>query len=45
MYKAFGADINGSGVTKFSDVDLSSQTNCRWYGIVHNLLAAPSSLQ
>ena len=24
MYKVFGADINGSGVTKFSDVDLSS---------------------
>ena len=45
MYKVFGADINGSGVTKFSDVDLSSQTNCRWYGIVHNLSDAPSTLQ
>ena len=45
MYKVFGADINGSGVTKFSDVDLSTQTNCRWYGIVHNLSDAPSTLQ
>ena len=45
MYKVFNADINGSGVTKFSDVDLSSQTNCRWYGIVHNLSDAPSTLQ
>ena len=45
MYKVFGADINGSGVTKFSDVDLSKQTNCRWYGIVHNLSDAPSTLQ
>lgn len=45
MYKVFNADINGSGVTKFSDVDLSTQTNCRWYGIVHNLSDAPSTLQ
>lgn len=45
MYKVFGADINGQGVTKFSDVDLSSQTNCRWYGVVHNLSDAPSTLQ
>ena len=45
MYKVFGADINGSGVTKFSDVDLSTQTNCRWYGVVHNLSDAPSTLQ
>ena len=45
MYKVFGADINGQGVTKFSDVDLSSQTNCRWYGVVHNLSDAPNTLQ
>lgn len=45
MYKVFNADINGSGVTKFSDEDLSKQTNCRWYGIVHNLSDAPSTLQ
>ena len=45
MYKVFNADINGSGVTKFSDMDLSTQTNCRWYGIVHNLSDAPSTLQ
>ena len=30
---------------KFSDVDLSAQTNCRWYGIVYNLSDAPSMLQ
>ena len=45
MYKVFGADIGGLGVSKFSDVDLSTQTNCRWYGIVHNLSDAPSTLQ
>ena len=45
MYKVFNADINGSGVTKFSDEDLSKQTNCRWYGIVHNLSDAPSTVQ
>ena len=45
MYKVFNADINGSGVTKFSDEDLSKQMNCRWYGIVHNLSDAPSTLQ
>ena len=45
MYKVFNADINGAGVTKFSDEDLSIQTNCRWYGIVHNLTDAPSTVQ
>ena len=45
MYKVFNADINGAGVTRFSDEDLSTQTNCRWYGIVHNLSDAPSTLQ
>ena len=45
MYKVFNADINGAGVAKFGDEDLSTQTNCRWYGIVHNLSDAPSTLQ
>lgn len=44
MYKVFGANINGQGVTKFSDVDLSDQLNCRWYGVVHNLSDAPDTL-
>lgn len=44
MYKVFGANINGQGVTKFSDGDMSNKENCRWYGVVHNLSDAPDTL-